>query len=331
MKILLLGGTGNISAECAALLSDRGHEIFVVSRGTRPVPPQYKALQVDRKDPEALRVVLKNLQPEVAINFIGYEWTELQIDFELFRDVVRQYIFISSTTVYAKPHRQLPLTETVPLGNDWWDYAQKKLECERWLLQKSKEDGFPITIVRPSHTYSKRWVPNPISSSSYTFASRLQQGKPVYVPNDGENPWTLTAASDFAEGLGGLVGKEDAFGETFHITSDEVLTWNQIYSEIADALKIDTPEIVKIPTDFICEVAPKVVGSLKGDKANPGVFDNSKIKRFVPDFVCRKPFRTGIRESVDWLSAHPAQQNLNPQIDKLCDDVILAWHQSKKH
>lgn len=329
MKILLLGGTGNISSECAAYLNDCGHEILVVSRGTVPVPPQYRAIQADRKDAREMRAALKDVQPEVVINFIGYEWTELQTDFDLFKDMIRQYIFISSTTVYAKPHKQLPLTETVPLGNTFWEYAQKKLECEQWLLQRHKEEGFPITIVRPSHTYSKRWIPNPVSSSSFTFASRLQQGQPVFVPDDGENPWTLTAASDFAAGLAGLVDRQDALGEAFHITSDEVLTWNQIYSEIVAALKAPAPEIVKIPTDFICEVAPNMRGSLKGDKANPGVFDNSKIKQFVPEFVCRKPFRAGICESVDCLQAHPEQQNLNPQIDKLCDDVISAWQQSK--
>ena len=325
MRVLFIGGTGNISAECAAWLHERGHQIVVVSRGRSQVPPQYRAIQADRRDAAAMRAGLKGLQLDVALNFLGYDLADVELDYALFKDAVRQYIFISSATVYAKPHRQLPLTEEAPLGNAYWDYAQKKLACEQWLLGRWREAGFPVTIVRPSHTYSKRWVPNPVSSSSYTFAARLEQGQPVFVPDDGQNPWTLTAASDFAAGLGGLVGKAEAVGQAFHITSDEVLTWNRIYAEIAAAVGVESPQVVKIPTDFICRVAPRLTGTLKGDKAHPGVFDNAKIKRFVPEFQCRKPFRVGVRESVAWLRAHPEQQNLSPQVDALIDGVIEAW------
>ena len=325
MKVLFLGGTGNISADCAALLHSRGHEVFVLSRGRNPVPPGCRALKADRKEPAAMRAALQGVQPDVVLNFLGYDLQDVQLDYELFHGVVRQYMFISSTTVYAKPPRRLPLTEDAPLGNAWWDYAQKKLACEQWLLQRWQEAGFPVTIVRPSHTYSKGWIPNPVSSSSYTFAARLEQAKPVFVPDDGENPWTLTAASDFAVGLAGLLGKAEAIGEAFHITSDEVLTWNQIYAEIAVALSAPSPQIVRVPTDFICRIAPQLTGTLKGDKAHPGVFDNSKIKRLVPEFRCRKPFRVGIRESVAWLREHPEQQNRKPELDALIEQVIGAW------
>jgi nucleoside-diphosphate-sugar epimerase len=325
MRVLFIGGTGNISAECAARLHELGHEILVVSRGRTVVPSPYRAIQADRKDLDAMRTALAGTHPDAVLNFVGYELTDVQIDYELFRDAVQQYVFISSTTVYAKPPGRLPLTEDAPQGNLWWDYAQKKLECEQWLRQRGTENRFPVTIVRPSHTYSMRWVPNPISSSSYSFAARLEQGRPVYVPDDGENRWTLTAAADFAAGLGGLVGKAEAVGEAFHITSDEVLTWNQIYAEIAAALGVASPEIVKVPTEFICRVAPRMVGTLKGDKAHPGVFDNSKIKRVLPGFCCRTSFSAGIRESVAWLRQHPEQQNLNPQVDAVCDEVIAAW------
>ncbi|MBM3840761.1 MAG: NAD-dependent epimerase/dehydratase family protein [Verrucomicrobia bacterium] len=330
MKILFLGGTGNISAECAALLHERGHEIFVVSRGKSSVPAPYRAIQADRKDLNTMRAALRGLQPDAVLNFIGYEVAELEIDFELFKDAVRQYLFISSTTVYAKPHRQLPLTEAAPLGNAYWDYAQKKVQCEQWLRERREETRFPVTIVRPSHTYSKRWIPNLVSSSSYSFAARLEQGKPVFVPDDGENPWTLTAASDFAVGLAGLVGKAEAVGEAFHITSDEVLTWNRIYGEIASALGVASPKILKVPTEFVCQTVPRMTGPLQGDKSNPGVFDNSKLKRLVPEFQCRKPFRVGIRESVAWLRAHPEEQNLNPQVDEVFDQVAAAWQRSGK-
>jgi len=325
MTVLFFGGTGNISADCAALLHKRGHDILVLSRGQNQVPPEYRAIQADRKDLDAMRSALKGAKPAVVINFLGYEISDIEADFSLFNGSIRQYIFISSATVYEKPPRKIPVKEGAPLENRWWDYAQKKIACEHWLQQRSNESAFPVTIVRPSHTYSNRWVPNAISSSSYTFASRLEHGKPVFVHDDGETPWTLTAASDFAVGLGGLVGNEKAIGEAFHITGDEVLTWNQIYAEIADAVGAKSPQIVKIPTDFICKIAPELTGNLKGDKAHPGVFDNSKIKRFVPEFQTRKPFRVGVRESVAWLHAHLDQQNLSPKADEMIDSVIAAW------
>lgn len=325
MKILFVGGTGNISGECAALLHRRGHEVAVLSRGRSAVPPEYRAFQADRKDPEGMRRVLREAKPEVVINFIGYEVADVEMDHALFHGQVQHYVFISSTTVYAKPAPRLPLTEDIPLGNPWWDYAQKKIACEQWLRERWEQDRFPVTIVRPSHTYSKLWVPNPVSSASFTFASRLEQGRPVFVPDQGENPWTLTAASDFAVGLCGLLGNAATLGEAFHITSDEVLTWNQICTAIAEAMDAKSPDIVPVPTEFICHTAPRLTGGLKGDKAHPGVFDNAKIKRFVPEFGCRVPFREGVRTSVEWLRAHPEQQNLNPEIDALCDSVVGAW------
>jgi nucleoside-diphosphate-sugar epimerase len=284
-----------------------------------------RALVADRKDPASMRRALEDAKPDVVVNFLGYEVSDVELDFELFRGAVRQYIFISSATVYLKPPPCLPITEETPKGNQFWEYARKKLACEEWLFRAYEQHGFPITIVRPSHTYSKRWIPNPLSSSSYTFAARLEQGKPVFVPDEGKNPWTLTAASDFAVGLAGLAGNPKAIGEAFHITSDEVLTWNQIVAEIADALNVRSPKVVKIPTDFISQVAPQMSGSLKGDKSLPGVFDNSKIKRFVPEFSCRKPFRVGVRESVGWLRQHPDQQNQSPTVDALCEKVVNAW------
>ena len=330
MRILFIGGTGNISSECAALLEERGHEISVVSRGRSAVPAAYRTLIADRKDRVAMREAVTQARPEVVLDFLGYDLSDVQLDYEVLKGSIRQYIFISSATVYAKPPDRLPITEEAPLGNAWWEYARKKQACEEWLVNRSQESSFPVTIIRPSHTYSKRWIPNPIASSSYTFAARLEQGKPVFVMDDGENRWTMTAASDFAVGLAGLVGKEEALGEAFHITSDEVQSWNQIYAQIARALGVKTPEVVKIPTDFICEAAPSLIGNLKGDKSHPGVFENGKIKRFVPEFKCRKNFETGIGESVRWLREHPAEQNLNPEVDALMETVIGKWKERAK-
>jgi nucleoside-diphosphate-sugar epimerase len=325
MQILLIGGTGNISTECAELLHRQGNQILVLGRGNSPVPAGYRPLRADRKDKAAMRAARADLRPDVVINFLGYELADVQLDRELFDGRVAQYIFISSASVYTKPPRELPLRETSPAGNPFWEYAQKKLACEEWLRNECQTSGFPVTIVRPSHTYSHRWVPNPVSSGSFTYATRLEQGKPVFVPDTGGSLWTLTAASDFAVGLAGLCGRTDAVGETFHITSDEAMTWSQIAAEIAAAVGAASPEIVPVPTDFICQVAPQLIGTLKGDKAHPAVFDNAKIRKFVPGFVCRKPFRQGVRESIEWLRAHSDQQNLKPELDTLIDNVVSQW------
>jgi nucleoside-diphosphate-sugar epimerase len=325
MKTLFLGGPGNISSDCAALLYQRGHEVTILNRGRVPVPSEYKWIRADRKDLAAMRAAVAGVKPEVVLNFIGFEVPELEVDYELFKGAIQQYIFISSATVYSKPPRQVPITEDAPLGNPWWDYAQKKVECENYLQKLRKETGFPVTIVRPSHTYSKHWIPNPVASSNYAFASRLEQGKPVFVPDNGENPWTLTATSDFAVGLCGLAGKPEAVREAFHITSDEALTWNQICAEIASAVGATSPTILKIPTDFICEIVPELTGNLKGDKSHPGVFDNSRIKKFVPEYQCRKPFRQGIREAVAWLRAHPDERRVDAHTDEIIEKVVTAW------
>jgi len=325
MKILLIGGTGNISSECALWLVSQGHEVVALTRGRGAAPEGCRLVRADRKDPTGMRAAAAAVRPEVVVNFLGYEMEEIRLDYEVFHGSIRQYVFISSASVYATPHGPLPLTEASALGNTGWDYSLKKLECEQWLLARWCENGFPLSIVRPSHTYSKLWVPNAVSSASYVVAARMEQGKPVYLHDGGENLWTLTAASDFAVGLGGLLGQAAALGEVFHITSDEVLTWHQIYAEIADAVGARAPQIVPVPTDFICQTVPRLVGSLKADKAQTGVFDNAKIKRFVPTFHCRKSFHAGVAESVAWLRAHPEQMSLKPELNTEIETVLAAW------
>ncbi|MCX6910608.1 MAG: NAD-dependent epimerase/dehydratase family protein [Verrucomicrobia bacterium] len=325
MRILFIGGTGNLSADCAELLHRRGHEVVLLTRGRSLAPPQYRSVVADRKETAAMRAALANVVPDVVINFLGYELADVQLDHALFAGSVRQYVFISTAAAYVKPSPRLPITEETPLGNAFWDYAQKKEQCENWLRERWLESRFPVTIVRPSHTYSPRWFPNPVSSSGYTFAARLETGKPVFVPGDGENPWTLTATSDFAVGVAGLVGNDATVGEVFHITSDEALTWNQIYAQTAAALGVKSPRVLKIPVEFICQHCPRLTGTLKGDKTNPAIFDNSKIKRFVPEFQCRKPFRAGIRESVEWFRQHPDRKQVNPDADAAFDQVTAAW------
>ena len=263
--------------------------------------------------------------PEVVVNVLGYTPEEVQLDYSLFAGRIRQYLFISTAMVYAKPHRQLPLTEDSPRGNPLSDYAQQKHLCEDWLMERFRRDGFPVTIVRPSHTYSRRWIPNPVKSDNYTLVRRMEKGKPVFIHGDGQNLWTLTAASDFAVGVAGLVGRSEAAGETFHITSDEVLTWNQIYTEIIRAAGLREPEVLRVPVWFICRECPRMIHALPGDKAEHGVFDNAKIKRWVPEFACRKSFREGIAESVEWFRADPARQAVHPETDEVFEKVTAAW------
>jgi len=325
MRILLIGGTGNLSEECAAELHGQGHVITVLTRGRREVPDQFRCLHADYRDREALRIALGTGEYDVVLNFLGFDLADVESDIRMFQGRVGQYLFISSATVYAKPVRVLPLTEDAPLGNPRWDYARRKLECERRLQQAHAELGFPVTIVRPSHTFGRRWIPNPVSSSSYTFAARVEQGRPVFIPDDGSNPWTLTAASDFAAALAGLAGLDRAVGEVFHITSDEAPPWSRIYAEIAGALGVALPPVVPVPAGFICEVAPSLTGTLLGDKVHPAVFDNAKIKRFVPGWNCRKSVREALGESVRWLRAHPGERAVDPELDGLIERVIGRW------
>lgn len=323
--VLFLGGTGNISTAVVELLLARGHRVSVLTRGRQPVPAGAHLLVADRHDEDPVRRVIGGDWPDVVINFIGYTPTEIALDHALFAGHICQYVFISTTMVYAVPRRYLPLTEDTSRGNPLSPYAQQKYVCEDWLMEKWRVEKFPVTIVRPSHTYGPTWLPNPIKSSSFALLQRLEQNRPVFVHDNGQGLWTLTAASDFAVGLAGLLGRAETLGEAFHITSDEVLTWNQIYAEICRAVGVRSPEILKIPTPFLCELIPALREKLPADKAEPGVFDNAKIKRFVPEFTCRKSFRAGIIESVAWFRADPKRQIRDAETDGIFERACAAW------
>ncbi len=322
MNVLFIGGTGNISSACVDLLLRRGHAVSVLTRGRSPAPAGCQAVVGDRNDLGALRAAAARAKPDVVVNFLGFDVPDVESDFAAFSGIVRQYVFISSTTVYAKPHRRIPLTEETPRGNPFSEYARKKQRCEEWLEARARDSGLPVTIVRPSHTYSETWIPNPVASAGYTFAARMLAGKPVFVHDDGQGLWTLTAATDFAVGLAGLLGRDDALGEAVHITSDEVLTWNQIYREVALAIGVSSPVVRHIPTEAICAIAPDLTPKFKGDKSEPGVFDNAKIKWLVPDYGCRISFREGIRRSAAWYREHPGRAVADPQVDAAFDRVI---------
>lgn len=330
MRILFIGGSGNISADCVELLIRRGHKVLVLTRGKSPVPTGATSITVDRYDRSAMQAALKNVTVDAAINFLGYDIPELETDYELLRGRVGQYIFISTAMVYAKPHIEIPVTEQSPTGNAFSDYAVKKLACEEWLRARHDPSSFPVTVVRPSHTYCRRWIPGVAGSASYTFAARLEAGKPVFVHGDGQSLWTLTSTRDFAVGLAGLVCNAAAIGESYHITSDEVLTWNQIYSEIAQAVGAPDPTVISIPVDFICGLAPEMIQKLKGDKASHGVFDNAKIKKAVPDYACGISFRAGIREAIRWFNDESSRKIVDPATDAIHETVIAEWLHSRR-
>jgi len=328
MNILLIGGTGNVSSEVAAALYRKGHSITTVTSGRRPVPSEYTAIIADRTDPVIFREKLRGFHPDVIIDFIAFTPEHCMLDYEIFKGKIGQYIFISSAVVYEKPHHRFPITEKTPRSNPFWPYAQQKIACEEY-CESVHSEQFPVTIVRPSHTFGREWIPSPFNSHNFTIAQRILDGRPIILHDRGESLWTLTAASDFAEGLSGLVGNPMTAGEAFHITSDESLTWSHIYVEIGNALGKDAI-IEYLPSEFIAREYPEAYGMLFGDKKEHGVFDNQKIKRFVPGFECKKSFSDAIRESVAWLMADPTRRIFDKENDLLIDRLITAWHESGK-
>lgn len=322
MKILFLGGTGNISSDCAALLLARGNDVTLVTRGHNPVPPGFESITVDRHAPGALKAALDGRMFDVVADFTTYNAAQAAQMHDVFARRCGQYIFVSTIVVYAKPPLKLPVTEDAPQGNIYSPYGQDKQAAEQFFMARYREEGFPLTIVRPAHTYSERWLPNPVTSAGYTLAWRLEHHLPVFIHDDGQSLWTVTPAREFAVGFAGLAGLQAAIGEAFQITSEQVITWNAIMDEICRALDVHDADIRHIPTDAICRVAPFMTAKLKGDKANHGIFDCTKLKRLVPDFQCRIPFRDGIRESVAWFKQEPARQLPDPKINAVFDNVI---------
>jgi nucleoside-diphosphate-sugar epimerase len=329
MDILFIGGTGTISTECAALLAKRGHRITILSRGQRPIPPGYNSIIADRHDQGAMRQALAGKRFDVVADFTTYNEDDARQMLELFGGRCAHYLFVSTVVVYSKPAHVLPITETAAIGNAFSPYGQHKAAAEALFMSQHRQHGFPVTIIRPSHTYSQQWLPNPVSSAGYTLARRIEEKKPIFVHDDGQGLWTLTHARDFAVGFAGLCGLRDAIGEAVQITADAVLTWKQIIEEIRLALGVDSIDIEYIPTDFICHVDPDMIAKFKGDKSSPGVFDCAKLKSLVPDFQCRIPYRDGAREAVAWFKADPARQCSNPSVDATFDRIINAWRKAR--
>ena len=323
MKILFIGGTGVISSACSRLAAERGMELYLFNRGEtqRPAPEGAHILRGDIRDIAEAQRVLTGHTFDAVVDWIGYLPEQVKDDIELFRDRTSQYIFISSAAVYQTPPASLPVTESTPLDNPYWSYAQSKIACEDLLVHAYREIKFPMTIVRPSHTYDQTKLP---IRGGYTTIDRMRRGQKVFVHGDGTSLWTLTHHQDFAQGFVGLLGNSHAIGDAFHITSDEILTWNQIYEIMARAAGTQA-RIVHLPSEYIAAYDPQEGAGLLGDKAHSMIFDNSKIKRVVPGFMARIPFSFGAREIIAWYDADPKRQIVDDQLNGLVDRMIAAY------
>ncbi|GAB4458537.1 MAG: SDR family oxidoreductase [Armatimonadaceae bacterium] len=323
VKVLFIGGTGIISSACTALAIEKGLDLYLLNRGnsTRPVPEGAKVLHGDIRDPESVQKALGEHQFDSIVNWIAFTPQHIETDLNLFRGRTRQYIFISSASAYQKPPLSLPITESTVMHNPVWGYSQNKIACEEMLIRAYREDGFPAVIVRPSHTYDQTLLP---MHGGYTVIDRMRQGKPVVVHGDGTSLWTLTHHRDFAKGFVGLLGNPRTIGEAFHITTDEVVTWDQIHRIFADAAGAPEPQIVHVPSDVIAAYDKGWGDGLLGDKAHSLVFDNSKIKRFVPDFAASIPLAWGAKEVIAWYDADPERQKVNESLNNLMDTLITA-------
>lgn len=327
MKVLFIGGTGIISTASTALAARRGIDLTLLTRGQHRVPPPdgVKTLVADVNDP-GLRQTIEKESYDAVVDWIAFTPADIERDLKLFRGQTRQFVFISSASAYQKPQTHYLMTESTPLSNPYWDYSRNKIACEERLMRAYREEGFPVTIVRPSLTYGETLIPLVLNSwqQSYTAVDRMIRGKKVVVPGDGTSLWTITHNTDFAKGLVGLLGHAQAIGHAFHITSDEVLTWDQLFRIVGRAVGVE-PELVHIPSDFIAACIPEKQGTLIGDKSVSVVFDNSKIKRFVADYCATTSFAEGIQKSLAWFDADPARKQIDLPLNGTIDKLISVY------
>ena len=335
MKALFIGGTGTISMATTRLLAQNPDwELYLLNRGTRTqeLPEGVKTITADISDEAQAARALEGMTFDCVCDFIGFVPAQLERDFRLFSGKTKQFMYISSASAYQKPLGTYLITESTPLANPYWEYSRNKIACEEFLMKQYRENGFPVTIIRPSHTYDERNIPLGAhgDNGSWQIIRRMLDGKPVIIHGDGTTLWTITHNSDFAKAFVGLMGNIHAIGEAFHITSDESVTWNQIYSVIADELGVPL-KAYHVPSDFMHDVSKyDFEGGLIGDKANTVVFDNSKVKRAVPGFVCTVRADQGLRRAVRHMLATPALQREDPEFDAWCDRVIDALEAAKK-
>lgn len=325
MRVLFLGGTGNISTACVEQALEAGHEVAVLNRGQRPSPFGSRVATVagEREDTILLRRAAEAGRYDAVVDFLAYRPEQVEAAIQAFGSRAGQYVFISSASVYERPVVRYPITEDTLRANPFWEYARQKIACEERLFAVHREQGFPVTIVRPSYTYGPGWIPSGFGGQDYTVVDRIRRGLPIVCHGDGTSLWVMTASSDLAVGLVGLLGRQDAVGEAFHITSDEVLTWDGVYQAIGRAAGRE-PQLVHVPSDLIAALYPEKGGSLLGDKAWSALFDNGKIKRFVPAFRTRTSFAEGMSRSVAWFDADSARRVVSEKANAMIDRVIVA-------
>lgn len=327
MKALLIGGTGTISLAISRKLASEGWELYLLNRQNRREELDglvYQQIQCDIQDEARVKELLGELKFDVVADFIAFVPAQLERDYRLFKDCTKQFIFISSASAYQKPLSDYRIDEGTPLANPYWEYSRNKIACEEYLMKLYREEGFPITIVRPSHTYDNRSIPSGVhgTKGSWQIAKRMLEGKPVVIHGDGTSLWTMTHCLDFAEAFVGLMGNIHAIGEAVQITSDESLTWNQIYRIMADALGVSL-KAIHVASEFLDACSDyDFKGSLIGDKANTVVFDNTKLKRLVPDFTAKIRLDQGIRSTVEYILQHPELQTLDEEFDDWCDRIV---------
>lgn len=327
MKVLFIGGTGKISSACSQLAVDSNIELYLLNRGqsSRAVPTGATVLTGDIRDPESAKSALNGHEWDAVVNWIAFTPDHIQTDFSLFRDKTKQYIFISSASAYQKPLSSLPITESTLLANPYWLYSRNKIACEELLVDAYRKDGFPFTIVRPSHTYDRTMLP---FQGGYTVIDRMRRGKPVIVHGDGTSLWALTHHRDFAKGFVPILGNNHAIGESYHITSDELLTWNQIFEIFANAAGAKA-QLVHVPSALIKAYDDGWGDGLVGDKAHSVIFDNAKIKRIAPDFCATIPLVLGAEEVMAWYDEDPSRHVVDEKVDRLIDTILekyaMAW------
>jgi nucleoside-diphosphate-sugar epimerase len=328
MKALFIGGTGVISSACSQMAIERGIDLFLLNRGTsrRTPPAGAHVLRGDIRDPKSARAALGTHSFDAVVDWVAFTPEHIESDLEIFRGRTGHYVFISSASAYQTPPSFLPVTESTILDNPCWKYSRDKIACEERLTRAYREEKFPFTIVRPSHTYDRTLLP---FEGGWTVVDRMLRGKKVIVMGDGSSLWTLTHHVDFARGFIGLLGNCRAIGEAFHITSDEWLSWNGIFTIIANTAGVQNPDIIHVPSDVIAAFDPHWGAGLLGDKSHSMIFDNNKIKRLVPDFACRIPFSEGAREILDWYNADSARRIIDEPFNRMCDTIIegqmRAW------
>jgi nucleoside-diphosphate-sugar epimerase len=324
LRVLFIGGSGIISSACCRLAVQRGLDLYALNRGAtqlRPLPPEVTILHGDIRDQASVREALGDHEFDVVVNWIAFTPEHIDTDLELFRGRVGQYIFISSASAYQTPPSRVPVTESTPLNNPYWQYSRDKIACEDRLVRAYREEGFPATIIRPSHTYDRTLVP---SYAGWTLIQRMRQGKEVVVPGDGTSLWTVTHSDDFAKGFVPLLGSSRTIGEAFHITSDDVLTWNQITTILAHAAGAEA-KIVHVPSDAIAAADPDWGPQLLGDSAHSMTFDNSKLRSVVPDYVATITLEQAAPEIIAWHDQDPSRRSVDADLDALMDKLVATY------